>query len=224
MTMRVLIAGEFSGRVRDAFRRLGHDAVSCDYRPSETPGPHHQGSWFDLELLQQGWDLMIAHPDCTFLVVSGARWMRIDWREEAQLAALHTVKALFRFPIPRIAIENPVGKLSSLWRSPDQILQPYHFGEPFKKTTCLWLKGLPPLVPTNDLGTGVQACWKEPPGPERKKNRARTYQGVADAMAAQWGALLDSDMQVLGEPESGLRVDPVACTGQEDAIREKGIR
>lgn len=184
--MRVLIAGEFSGIVRDAFRRRGHDAVSCDYRPSERPGPHYQGSWFDMELLKQRWDLMIAHPDCTFLVVSGARWMSVDWREEAQLAALHTVKALMKFPIDKIAIENPVGKLSSLWRSPDQIIQPYQFGDPFKKTTCLWLKNLPLLRPTNDLEGGVQACWKEPPGPERKKNRARTYQGIADAMAEQW--------------------------------------
>jgi hypothetical protein len=115
--------------------------------------------------------------------------MSIDWREEAQLAALHTVKALMRFPIPRIAIENPVGKLSSLWRGPSQIVQPYQFGDPFKKTTCLWLKNLPRLLPTNDLGDGEQACWKEPPGADRKKNRARTYQGIADAMAAQWGSL-----------------------------------
>lgn len=186
--MRVAIAGEFSGRVRDAFIRRGHYAKSCDYRQSETPGPHYQGSWFDQEFLQEGWDLLIAHPDCTYLVVSGARWMTIEWREEAQLAALHTVKALWKLPIGKIAIENPVGKLSSLWRGPDQIVQPYQFGDPFKKTTCLWLRNLPPLVPTNDLGYGEQACWKEAPGPERKKNRARTYPGIADAMAEQWGA------------------------------------
>lgn len=185
--MRVGIAGEFSGRVRDAFIRRGHYARSCDYRPSETPGPHYQGSWFDYEFWDDDLDLLIAHPDCTFLVVSGARWMSAEWREEAQLASLHTVKALMKLPIDKIAIENPVGKLSSLWRGPTQIIQPYQFGDPFKKTTCLWLKNLPALVPTNDLGDGEQACWKEPPGPERKKNRARTYQGIAEAMAEQWG-------------------------------------
>ena len=188
--MNVAIAGEFSGIVREAFRKRGHNAVSCDYRPSEQPGPHYQGSWFDQEFLKLcAWDLWICHPDCTYLVVSGAKWMSIEWREEAQLAALHTVKALWKLPVPRMAIENPVGKLSSLWRGPDQIIQPYHFGDPFKKTTCLWLKNLPQLVPTNDLGDGEQACWKEAPRPERKKNRARTYPGVADAFAEQWGIL-----------------------------------
>ena len=165
--MRVLIAGEFSGIVREAFRRRGHDAWSCDYRETEQPGPHIIGSWFEHETVNRDWDLMIAHPDCTFLVVSGARWMNIEWREEAQLAALHTVKAL--------------------WRSPDQIIQPYQFGDPFRKTTCLWLKNLPLLQPTADLSDGEQACWKEGPNPERKKNRARTYRGIADAMAEQWG-------------------------------------
>lgn len=187
--MRVLIAGEFSGIVRGAFAARGHDAWSCDYRPSEQPGQHIQGSWFDHDTVNAGWDLVIAHPDCTFLVVSGARWMSVEWREEAQLAALHTVKALWKFPVKRMAIENPVGKLSSLWRAPTQIVQPFHFGDPYRKTTCLWLRNLPELVPTNDLGTGDQACWKEPPSPERKKNRARTYPGIADAMADQWGAL-----------------------------------
>lgn len=191
--MRVLIAGEFSGRVRDAFRRRGHDAVSCDYRETEQPGPHIVGSWFDHDVVNGGWDLLIAHPDCTFLVVSGARWMSLEWREEAQLAALHTVKALWKFPIPRIAIENPVGKLSSLWRGHDQIVQPYQFGDPFKKTTCLWLKNLPPLVPTSSLATGDQACWKEPPSAERKKNRARTYPGLADAMAEQWSGIVEME-------------------------------
>lgn len=185
--MRVLIAGEFSGIVREAFRRHGHQAVSCDYYPSEQPGPHIQGSWFDHQVVNAGWDLMIAHPDCTFLAVSGAKWMSIEWREEAQLAALHTVKALWKFPIQRIAIENPVGKLATLWHQPTQIIQPYQFGDAFKKTTCLWLKNLPPLQPTHDLGDGEQACWKEAPSPERKKNRARTYRGIAEAMAEQWG-------------------------------------
>jgi hypothetical protein len=149
--VKVLIGGEFSGRVRDEFIRRGHDAVSCDYRPSEAPGPHLQTSWFDHKVVNAGWDLGIFHPDCTFLTASGARWMSIEWREEALLMALHTVKAIWKFPIPRIAVENPMGRLSSLWRGPDQIVQPYHFGDPFRKTTGLWLKNLPRRL----------TCWPE---------------------------------------------------------------
>jgi hypothetical protein len=186
--MRVLVACEFSGRVRDAFAKRGHDAWSCDILPTEVPGPHFQTTIFDVSVVNRGWDLMVAHPDCTFLTVSGARW-NDEWREEARLAALHFVKALWRFPVPRIAIENPIGRLSSLWRGPDQIVEPFHFGDPFKKATCLWLKNLPPLIATNNLGAGEQACWKEAPGPDRKKNRSRTYPGIADAMAEQWGLL-----------------------------------
>lgn len=115
--------------------------------------------------------------------------MSEEWRGEALLAALHFVKALWKFPIPKIAVENPVGRLSSLWRGPDQYIEPYMFGDPFKKATGLWLKNLPELVATNDLGEGEQACWKEGPSPERKKNRSRTYRGIADAMAEQWGIL-----------------------------------
>ena len=136
---------------------------------------------------------MIAHPDCTFLVVSGARWMTVEWREEAAArGAPHTVKALWNSSRSKtLPSRTPVGKLSSLWRGPDQpSIQPViQFGDPFRKTTCLWLKNLPPLVPTNDLGGGEPACWKEPPSPERKKNRARTYPGIADAMAEQWGGV-----------------------------------
>ncbi len=186
--MRVLVACEFSGTVRDAFASRGHDAWSCDYLPSEKPGNHIQDSVMSHRVVSRGWDLMIAHPDCTFLTVSGAKHMQIEWREEAQLAALHFVKALWKFPIPHIAIENPIGKLSSLWRGPTQIIEPYHHGDPFKKATCLWLKNLPELVATNDLGSGEQACWKAPPSADRWKERARTYQGIADAMADQWGA------------------------------------
>lgn len=185
--MKVLVACEFSGIVREAFRRRGHDAWSCDYRPTEIPGNHLQTSVLDNEVVNGGWDLMIAHPDCTFLTVSGARWMSVEWREEAQLAALHFVKALWKFPVKRIAIENPIGKLSSLWRGPNQIIQPYQFGDPFRKATAIWLKGLQPLVPTNDLGNGEQECWKEGPSMERRRNRARTKPGIADAMAEQWG-------------------------------------
>lgn len=147
----------------------------------------HSRNILSHEIVRQHWDLAIFHPDCTFLAVSGAKWMHEEWRQEAQLSALHFVKALWRFPIERLAIENPIGKLSSLWRGPDQYIEPFQFGDPFKKATGLWLKNLPLLVPTNDLGKGEQKCWKEGPSPERKRNRARTYQGIANAMAAQWG-------------------------------------
>lgn len=187
--MRVLVACEFSGRVRDAFARRGHDAWSCDVRPSEAPGNHIQDSILEQSVVNRGWDLMIAHPDCTFLTVSGARWFSVEWREEAQLAALHFVKALWKFPIPRVAIENPVGRLSSLWRGPTQTVQPWQFRDNEKKATCLWFRGLPPLVPlVTEEPKDVQASvWREPPGPERKKNRSRTYPGLAEAFAEQWG-------------------------------------
>lgn len=192
--MRVLVACEFSGRVRDAFARRGHDAWSCDLLPSETPGNHIQGSVLEVATVKAGWDLVIAHPDCTFLAVSGARWNHEEWREEAQLAALHFVKALWKFPTPRLAIENPIGRLSSLWRGPTQIIQPWQFSDMETKATCLWLRGLPPLVPsTTAKPDGVQAStWREPPGADRKKNRSRTFVGVAEAMAEQWGGSVAS--------------------------------
>lgn len=185
--MRVLVACEFSGIVRDAFAARGHEAWSCDYRPTERDGNHYQGSVFDQFIVKQKWDLMVAHPDCTFLTVSGARWMRIEWREEAQLMALHFVKALWRFPVERIAIENPIGRLSSLWRGQDQIIQPWQFGHGETKKTGLWLKNLPPLVPTRIVEGREGRVWKESPSQDRAKNRSRTYQGIAEAMAEQWG-------------------------------------
>lgn len=185
--MKVLVACEFSGVVRDAFAAHGHEAWSCDYRPTERPGKHYQGSVFDLFIVKQKWDLMIAHPDCTFLTVSGARWMRIEWREEAQLMALHFVKALWKFPVERLAIENPIGKLSSLWHGPDQTVQPWQFGHGETKATCLWLKNLPPLRPTQIVEGRKPRVHHESPGKERTKNRSRTYEGIASAMAEQWG-------------------------------------
>jgi hypothetical protein len=193
--VRVLIACESSARVRDAFRARGHDAWSCDIKPTEgDPQWHIQGSVFDVDVVKGGWDLMIAHPDCTFLTVSGNRWAKEEWRQEARLMALHTVKALWKFPVPRICIENPIGKLASLWHGPDQVIQPWQFwhlgtpGEGEAKATCFWLKDLDPLEPTTPNETGRhQACWLEPPSPERKSNRSRTYLGIADAMADQWG-------------------------------------
>ena len=183
--MRVLIACEFSGLVRDAFIARGHDAVSCDLLPSERPGPHYQGDVADL--LGPGWDLMIAHPPCTHLAVSGARWFKEKQAEQAE--ALRFVRALLDAPIPRIALENPVSIISSRIRKPDQIIQPWMFGHGETKATCLWLKNLPPLTPTNIVEGRTPRVHHASPGPNRWKERSRTLQGIADAMAEQWGAL-----------------------------------
>lgn len=184
--MMVLVACEYSGIVRDAFRAEGHTAVSCDLLPSERPGPHYQGDVFDL--LQPGcvWDLMIAHPPCTHLSVSGARWFRE--KQEEQRAALDFVRRLLDAPVPRIALENPVSVISTAIRKPDQTIQPWQFGHGEVKRTCLWLKGLPLLRPT-DIVEGREArVHRMPPGPDRWKERSRTYPGIADAMAQQWGS------------------------------------
>jgi hypothetical protein len=183
--MRVLIGCEFSGVVRDAFIRKGHEAVSCDLLPSETPGPHIQGDV--LEHLDDGWDLAIFHPPCTHLAVSGARWFKDKQQEQAE--ALEFVRKLLAAPIPRIALENPISVISSRIRKPDQILQPFEYGHGETKATCLWLKNIPPLRPTNIVEGRVPRVHMEPPGPDRWKNRSRTYQGFADAMASQWGSL-----------------------------------
>lgn len=183
--MKVLVACEFSGVVRDAFRALGHDAWSCDIIPSERSGPHLLGDV--REHIRKGWDLMIAHPPCTFLAVSGARWFAM--RRAEQGAALEFVRLLLDAPVDRIALENPVSVISTRIRKPDQIIQPWQFGHGETKTTCLWLKNLPKLEPTN-IVTGRQArVHLEPPGPDRWKNRSRTFPGIAEAMAKQWGAL-----------------------------------
>lgn len=181
--MRVLIACEFSGRVRDAFLVLGHDAMSCDLLPTEVPGPHYQGDVRDV--LGDGWDLMICHPPCTHLAVSGARWFKHKQQEQAE--ALDFVRTLLSAPIERIALENPVSIISSRIRKPDQVIQPWQYGHGEVKATCLWLKNLPPLVPT-DIVPGREArVHRMPPGPDRWKERSRTFHGVALAMAAQWG-------------------------------------
>lgn len=183
--MHVLVACEYSGRVREAFRKLGHDAWSCDLLPSEDGSEHHyQGSveWF---LPTRQWDLMIAHPPCTHLAVSGARWFKEKQVEQAQ--ALDFVRMLMTAPVPRIAIENPVSVISSRIRKPDQVIQPWQFGHGETKATCLWLKGLPKLEPTNIVDGREARVHKMPPGPDRWKERSRTYLGIAEAMAAQWG-------------------------------------
>jgi site-specific DNA-cytosine methylase len=181
--LRVLVACEYSGRVRDAFIALGHDAMSCDLLPTEQPGPHYQGDIRDI--LGDGWDIMIAHPPCTHLAVSGARWFAGKQAEQAE--ALAFVRMLLDAPIPRIALENPVSVISSRIRKPDQIIQPWQFGHGETKATCLWLKGLPPLRPTNIVDGRDARVHRMSPGPDRWKERSRTYTGVAAAMAEQWG-------------------------------------
>ena len=184
--MRILVACEYSGTVRDAFRALGHDAMSCDLLPTERPGPHYQGDVFDI--LDNGWDMMIAHPPCTHLAVSGARWWK-DKREEQQQALSFVAMLMGVQSIPRIAIENPVSIISTAIRKPDQIVQPWQFGHGETKATCLWLKGLPKLVPTQVVDGREARIHMMSPSPDRWKERSRTYQGIADAMAAQWGNL-----------------------------------
>ena len=181
--MRVLVACEYSGRVRDAFIAKGHDAVSCDLLPTDVPGPHYQGDVMDI--IGDGWDMMIAHPPCTHLAVSGARWFKDKQAE--QLEALEFVKALLGADIPCIALENPVSIISSRIRKPDQVIQPWQFGHGETKATCLWLKGLPKLKPTNIVEGREQRVHKMPPGPNRWKERSRTFEGIAAAMADQWG-------------------------------------
>jgi site-specific DNA-cytosine methylase len=181
--MRVLIACEYSGTVRDAFRRLGHDAMSCDLLPTDVDGPHYQGDVFDV--INDGWDLMIAHPPCTHLAVSGARWFKDKQQEQAE--ALEFVRRLLDAPIKRICLENPVSIISSRIRKPDQCIQPWMFGHGETKKTCLWLKNLDKLVPTDVVDGRDQRIWKLPPTADRWKIRSKTYQGIADAMANQWG-------------------------------------
>jgi site-specific DNA-cytosine methylase len=199
--MRVLVACEFSGRVREAFRKRGHDAWSVDLEDTDIPGQHIKADIQNVPYgFIQSFDLMIAHPPCTYLANSGERWIkekpgRIEQRREA----VNFVKWLASFDLPAIAIENPIGHLSTAWRKPDQIIQPFHFGHPDWKSTCLWLKNLPPLMATNHcvpeekLGGGKKPgrvsskLHRLPPSPERAKLRSITYQGIADAMAEQWG-------------------------------------
>lgn len=186
--MRVLVACEFSGIVRRAFRRAGHDAWSCDLLPAEDRDVHHfDGDIFHhLSATAYNWDLMIAHPPCTHLAVSGARWFK-DKRGE-QIDALEFVRMLLDSPIERIALENPISIISSCIRKPDQIIQPWMFGHGETKATCLWLKNLPKLRPTKMVEGREGRVHRMPPGPDRWKERSRTLQGIADAMAEQWGA------------------------------------
>lgn len=193
--MRVLIACEFSGTVRRAFAALGHDAWSCDLLPADDGHEQHiQGDvlkvlaedypgWFRAKV----WDMMIAHPPCTHLAVSGARWFKEKAKEQAE--ALEFVRRLMEQPIPRIALENPISIISSKIRKPDQIVQPWMFGHGETKATCLWLKNLPKLAPTSIVEGREGRIWKMPPSPDRWKERSRTYEGLAVAMAHQWGGI-----------------------------------
>lgn len=183
--MTVLVACEFSGTVRRAFRALGHDAWSCDLLPAEDGSAFHlQADALDA-LTFQVWDLLIAHPPCTHLAVSGARWFREKQQEQAE--ALAFVRALMAAPVSRIAIENPISIISSQIRKPDQIIQPWQFGHGETKATCLWLKNLPLLTPTQIVAGREARVHKMPPGPNRWKERSRTFLGIAEAMAQQWG-------------------------------------
>ena len=185
--MRVLIACEFSGIVRDAFRARGHDAWSCDLLPCEVSGLFHmRGDVLDqLDGRHGRWDLMIAFPPCTHLAVSGARWFKDKQAEQREAMAFF--QRLTTAPVERIAIENPIGIMSTRYRKPDQIIQPWQFGHGETKATCLWLKNLPKLVSTHIVEGRHAGVHREPSGPDRWRNRSRTYQGIADAMADQWG-------------------------------------
>ena len=184
-TMKVLIACEYSGTVREAFRAKGHDAMSCDLLPTDDPGPHYQGPIEDV--LNDGWDMMVAFPPCTHLAVSGARWFKEKRADGRQQDALKFVRMLMDAPIDRIAIENPVSIISSQIRKPDQTVQPWQFGHGETKRTCLWLKDLPKLKPTDIVDGREQRIWKMPPSADRWKERSKTFQGIANAMANQWG-------------------------------------
>ena len=201
--MRVLVGCEYSGRVRQAFRNIGHDAFSCDLLESEDGSPFHiQGDV--LSLLTDSWDLAIFHPPCTHLAVSGSRWFKDKVQKQAE--ALDFVRMLMDAPMPRIAIENPISVISSRIRKPDQIIQPWQFGHGETKATCLWLKGLPKLTPTNVVEGREARVHRMPPGPDRWKERSRTYSGIAEAMAAQWGSAPNVELSGgLGTPRPSAR-------------------
>jgi site-specific DNA-cytosine methylase len=206
--MRVLVACEFSGTVRDAFSKLGHDVISCDLEPTDNPGNHYQGDVFDI--INDGFDLMVAFPPCTHLAVSGAKHFEEKRKDGRQQKGVDFFLEIAKANIPKIAIENPIGIMSGIYRKPDQIVQPYHFGDPVKKTTCLWLKNLPLLKTTNDVSKDVEyytsakgakmSAWYAKQividgkkygynTKEFKKHRSTTFLGLANAMAEQWGSL-----------------------------------
>lgn len=200
--MKILVACEYSGTVRTAFENHGHDVMSCDLLPTDIKGNHYQGDVRDI--LNDGWDMLIAHPPCQYLATSGARWMKDPHRQKKQRDALLFVQLLMYANIPKICIENPISVISSQIRKPDQIIQPYMFGDSARKTTCLWLKNLPQLRPTNIVDEGeihttksgkrIPAWYNLPPSPNRSKQRSRTFEGIANAMASQWSVKLLTQM------------------------------
>lgn len=215
--MRILVACEYSGAVRDAFIGAGHDAMSCDLLPTEAPGPHYQGDVRDI--LRDGWDMMVAHPPCTYLSVSGMHWTARGLRDPKLTEdALDFVRLLMDAPIDMIAVENPISVISSRIRPPDQIVQPYMFGHDASKKTCLWLKNLPLLRPTQMVEPRMvneKARWGNQtdsgqnrlgPKPDRWKERSKTYQGIADAMASQWGNPLQPHSATTAD--SGVSAEP----------------
>ena len=214
--MKVLVACEFSGTVRDAFIRGGHDAMSCDLLPTDGPGPHYRGDVMDV--IGAGWDLMIAFPPCTYLTLTGNKWFKPEFakrfptRRQNRKDAIDFFMQLVNLPISRIAIENPIGVMSSNYRTPDQIIQPWQFGYPTTKATCLWLKGLPLLQPTNIVSKGEVVISKSGnrmskwyyetskltlKNGVRAKARSVTFEGIANAMAEQWGTeKINNNMQL----------------------------
>lgn len=193
--MRILVACEYSGVVRMAFENLGHYTMSCDLLDTDKPGRHYKGDVFDI--INDGWDMVIAHPPCTDLAVSGAAWFKEKQADGRQQRSIEFFMRFTEANIPKIAIENPIGIMSRLYRKPDQIIQPYMFGHKEQKATCLWLKGLPKLTETDNVKQEMMLLPKRererlhylPPSPDRWKIRSKTYEGIADAMATQWGIL-----------------------------------
>jgi hypothetical protein len=194
--MKVLVACEYSGTVRDAFLRRGHDAISCDVTDSESLGPHYTGDVRDI--LSEKWDLIVAHPPCTYLCASGVSWFynvpKVGLHGDERYEAMKNAAAFFRLfltsPCPKVAVENPRMHKYGIYyvgAFPSQTIQPYEFGHSEQKTTCLWLKGLPQLRPTNIVPAGINRLHRLPPSPNRARERARTYPGIAEAMAEQWG-------------------------------------
>lgn len=204
--MKVLVACEFSGIVRDAFLQRGHDAWSCDLLPTEKLGPHIQDDVFTI--INQDWDIMLAFYPCTNLAVSGARWFTSKIKEQEQ--DVENVRRLLAAPIPKIAVENPIGILSSRIRKPDQIIQPWQFGHGETKATCLWLKGLPKLEPTNIVEGRKARVHGEPPGPERWKNRSRTYTGIAEANGRTVGLKILPILPAISQKDQ-QRFDPLSA-------------
>ena len=185
-SLKILVGCEYSGKVREALRVMGHDAWSCDLLPADDNSPYHiQGDI--LEVLDDGWDMLICFPPCTDLAVSGARWFKEKQADGRQQASIDFFMKMVNAPIPRIAIENPIGIMSTQYRKPDQIIQPWQYGHGETKATCLWLKGLPKLEATDIVEGREQRIWKMAPSPDRWKKRSETYSGIAKAMATQWG-------------------------------------